>query len=193
MLNMKGIFVMDDINVGEKILEYRKSKKLNIKDLAKLTGVTPSLLSQIERGLANPSLNTLKSLAKALDAPLFSFFTTSVSTKELVVKADKRKKMILPQRENILYELLSPDLSGSIELAIMKITPSSDSSEELLEHDGEEVAFVLEGKVNLFLDNTVVSLDSGDSVRIPRGMKHKWENIYNADVKVIFAITPPSF
>ena len=162
--------------------------------MAKLTGVTSSLLSQIERGLANPSLNTLKALAKALDAPLFSFFTTSVSTKELVVKADKRKKMILPQRENILYELLSPDLSGSIELAIMKITPSSsNSSEELLEHDGEEVAFVLEGKVNLFLNNTVVSLDSGDSVRIPRGMKHKWVNLYNTDVKVIFAITPPSF
>ena len=103
-----------------------------------------------------------------LEVPLFSFFTTSVTTKELVVKADKRKKMILPERENILYELLSPDLSGSIELALMQLTPSSDSSEELLEHDGEEVAFVLEGKVNLLLDNS-------------------------DDVKVIFAITPPSF
>jgi len=50
----------------------------------------------------------------------------------------------------------------------MQLTPSSDSSEELLEHDGEEVAFVLEGKVNLLLDNS-------------------------DDVKVIFAITPPSF
>jgi len=133
-----------------------------------ITGVTSSLLSQIERGLANPSLNTLNTIAKVLEVPLFSFFTTSVTTKELVVKADKRKKMILPERENILYELLSPDLSGSIELALMQLTPSSDSSEELLEHDGEEVAFVLEGKVNLLLDNS-------------------------DDVKVIFAITPPSF
>jgi transcriptional regulator with XRE-family HTH domain len=184
---------MDDINVGEKILEYRKSKKLNIKDLAKLTGVTPSLLSQIERGLANPSLNTINSIAKVLEVPLFSFFTTSVSTKELVVKADKRKKMILPERENILYELLSPDLSGSIELALMKLTPSSDSSIELLEHDGEEIAFILEGKVNLLLDNNIVPLDTGDSVRIPMGMRHKWINDYAEDVKVIFAITPPSF
>jgi transcriptional regulator with XRE-family HTH domain len=184
---------MDDIKVGEKISEYRKSKKLNIKDLAKLTGVTSSLLSQIERGLANPSLNTLNTIAKVLEVPLFSFFTTSVNTKELVVKADKRKKMILPERENILYELLSPDLSGSIELALMLLTPSSDSSEELLEHEGEEVAFVLEGKVNLLLDNSVIPLDTGDSVRIPMGMRHKWINDYNDNVKVIFAITPPSF
>lgn len=184
---------MDDNNMGQKILEYRKSKGLNIKKLANLTGVTSSLLSQIERGLANPSLNTLKTISKALEVPLFCFFTTTVSTKELVVKANKRKKMILPERENILYELLSPDLSGFIELALMKLTPSTNSSEELLEHEGEEVAFVLEGKVKLFLDNSVIVLDNGDSVRIPRGMKHKWENLYDTDARVIFAITPPSF
>ena len=152
---------------------------MNIKDLAKLTGVTSSLLSQIERGLANPSLNTLNAIAKVLEVPLFSFFTTSANTKELVVKADRRKKMILPERENILYELLSPDLSGAIELALMKLTPSSDSSEELLEHQGEEVAFVMEGKVNLVLDNSKIELDTGDSVRIPMGMKHKWINEYS--------------
>jgi transcriptional regulator with XRE-family HTH domain len=184
---------MDDINIGEKISEYRKSKNLNIKDLAKLTGVTSSLLSQIERGLANPSLNTLNAIAKVLEVPLFSFFTTSVNTKELVVKADRRKKMILPERENILYELLSPDLNGAIELALMKLTPSSDSSEELLEHEGEEVAFVMEGKVNLVLENSTIELDTGDSVRIPMGMRHKWINEYSEDVKVIFAVTPPSF
>ena len=191
---MKGRFFMADINIGQRILEYRKSKGLNIRDLAKLTGVTSSLLSQIERGLANPSLNTLTTISKVLEVPLFSFFTTLVSTKELVVKADKRKKMILPERKNILYELLSPDLSGFIELALMKLTPSSsNSSEELLEHQGEEVSFVLEGKVNLFLDNSVIVLDTGDSVRIPGGMKHKWENPYDTDARVIFAITPPSF
>lgn len=184
---------MDDINVGEKISEYRKAKKLNIKDLALLAGVTPSLLSQIERGLANPSLNTINAIAKVLDVPLFSFFTTSTNNRELVVKADKRKKMILPERDNILYELLSPDLNGSIELALMKLTPSSDSSEELLEHEGEEVAFVLEGKINLLLDNSVIPLETGDSVRIPNGMRHKWMNDYSEDAKVIFAITPPSF
>ena len=184
---------MDDINIGEKISEYRKVKNLSIRDLAKMADVTPSLLSQIERGLANPSLNTLKTIGKALDVPLFNFFTTSVGAKELVVRADKRKKMILPERENILYELLSPDLTGSIELALMKLTPNSDSSDELLEHEGEEVAFVLSGKANLYLEDKVITLDSGDSVRIPSGIRHKWDNSYERETTVIFAITPPSF
>jgi len=184
---------MDDINIGEKISEYRKIKNLSIRDLAKLTDVTPSLLSQIERGLANPSLNTLKTIGKALEVPLFTFFTTSANTKELVVKADKRKKMILPGRENILYELLSPDLSGSIEFALMELVPNSDSADELLEHEGEEVAFVQEGKVKLYLDDNSIVLDTGDSVRIPRGVRHKWENPHDTNARVIFAITPPSF
>ncbi|MBI6871953.1 helix-turn-helix domain-containing protein [Clostridium aciditolerans] len=184
---------MDDINVGEKISEYRKAKNLSIRDLAKLTNVTPSLLSQIERGLANPSLNTLKVIAKILEIPLFAFFVTPLNTKELVVRSDKRKKMILPENKNVAYELLSPDLSGAIEFALMKLTPNSNSSEELMEHEGEEVAFVIEGKLNLYIDSNVIVLDTGDSVRIPRGMKHKWENSYKENGAIVFAITPPSF
>lgn len=184
---------MDDINIGEKILQYRKLKSFSIRDLANLTGVTPSLLSQIERGLANPSLNTLKTIAKALDVPIFTFFVTPVDTKELVVRSDKRKKTILPNSENVVYELLSPDLSGSIEFALMKLTPHSHSSEELMEHKGEEVAFILEGKIKLYLNNDDVILSVGDSIRIPGGIKHKWKNPYDTDTSIIFAITPPSF
>lgn len=184
---------MDDINIGEKILEYRKSKNFTIRDLAKLADVTPSLLSQIERGLANPSLNTLKNIGKALGVPLFTFFAAPVNTKELVIRADKRKKMILPDSENVIYELLSPDLNGSIEFALMKLTPNSHSSKELMEHDGEEAVFVLEGKIKLHLDNTTTILSSGDSVRLPRGTKHKWENPYDIDTSIVFAVTPPSF
>jgi len=184
---------MDDINIGQKIVEYRKMKDLSIRDLAKLAEVTPSLLSQIERGLANPSINTLKNIAKVLEVPLFTFFTTPVNTKEVVVRADRRKKMMLPESEDIIYELLSPDLNGAIEFAIMKLTPGSKSSEGLMEHDGEEVAFILEGKVKIYLEDTVIDLNTGDSVRITRGMKHKWENTYDKDSSVVFAITPPTF
>ena len=56
---------MSDINIGEKITQYRKSKGLSIRELAKLADVTPSLLSQIERGLANPSVNSLNFLIVA--------------------------------------------------------------------------------------------------------------------------------
>lgn len=101
--------------------------------------------------------------------------------------------MVLPESENVVYELLSPDLNGSIEFALMKLTPHSHSSKELMEHEGEEASFVLDGKIKLYLNNNVIILSSGDSVRIPGGTKHKWEKPYDTDTSIIFAITPPSF
>ncbi|GAA3332977.1 hypothetical protein GCM10020331_095210 [Ectobacillus funiculus] len=64
------------------------------------------MLSQIERGLANPSIQTLKTLAKSLDVPTFSFFIEETNTMNLVVRSNSRKKMII---ENLSYELVSPD------------------------------------------------------------------------------------
>ena len=184
---------MEEPNVGQKIVEYRKNKNLTIRELGALASVTPSMVSQIERGLANPSINTLKLIAKALEAPLFTFFMDSVSAYDQVVRSDKRKKMIFPESENFAYELLSPDLNGSIELALMTLTPNSRSSEQLMSHKGEEAALVIKGKIKLCLGDDEIILFTGDSVRIQPQNRHKWENIFDNDAEVVFAITPPSF
>lgn len=184
---------MDNINIGKKISEYRKTKNITATQLAKMAGVTPSLLSQIEKGTANPSINTLKVISKSLDIPLFTFFVTHVNTDELIVRSNKRKKMIFPQNNNLSYELLSPNLNGAIELALITLTTNSQSSNETMSHEGEEVAYVLNGKVNIHLNDEVITLNEGDSIKILPHMKHKWENPYDKDTNVIFAITPPTF
>ena len=184
---------MEDINIGKKIMEYRKSKNLNIRELAKLADVTPSLLSQIERGVANPSINTLKIIAKVLETPIFAFFVSTVGVEDLIVKNGERKKIVFSENHNFSYELLSPDLSGAIEMALMTIKQDSWSSEEIMGHEGEEVAYIIEGKIKLYLDNEDVILEKGDSVKIPPHMKHKWENRFKEDAIIVFAITPPTF
>ncbi|WP_099192031.1 helix-turn-helix domain-containing protein [Tepidibacter mesophilus] len=184
---------MNDINVGKKISEYRNLKNMTVTQLAKMAGVTPSLLSQIEKGTANPSINTLKIISKSLDIPMFTFFITRVDTNQLIVRSDKRKKMIFPQNNNLSYELLSPNLNGAIELALITLTTNSQSSNETMAHEGEEVAYVINGKVNIHLNDEIITLNEGDSIKILPHMKHKWENPYDKDANVIFAITPPSF
>ncbi len=182
---------MEDINIGKKIMEYRKSKNLSIRELAGLAKVTPSLLSQIERGLANPSINTLKNISKALDVQLFAFFMTHHESKDLVVRANNRKKVIFPESRGITYELLSPDLKGSIEFALFEL--EKDGESEFMEHKGEEVACVIEGKVKIYLGSEEIILDTGDSIKIPSHIRHKWKNDYDMLCKVIFAINPPTF
>lgn len=179
---------MNDLNIGEKIAQYRKSKDLSIRELAKMAEVTPSLLSQIERGLANPSVNSLKSIANALNAPLFTFFTSEVIKEDLIVRGNNRKKVILPGADNVIYEILSPGISDNLEFAIMNLSPKSSSCTDYIHHNGYEIAYVLDGKVTLYLDDKKFDLEKEDSVKIPVGMKHKWENANELEAKIIFAV-----
>ena len=83
---------MENIDIGKKIEKQRKEKGLTSKELAKMAEITPSMLSQIERGSANPSIQTLKVLAKALDVPTFSFLLEENNTDDLIVRSHKEKK-----------------------------------------------------------------------------------------------------
>lgn len=182
----------DSVELGQKIAAARISKNLSLRQLAERINVTSSLLSQIERGLANPSLNTLRMIAISLDVPLFSLFTESTNIDNLITRANNRKRIIFPH-SNWEYMLLSPDLNGAIEMILMNIPPQSQSSQNPLPHTGEEIAYVLSGTVTLFLGDAVETLEKGDSVKVPPGLHHKWENRSNSDATVIFAITPPTF
>lgn len=179
---------MSELNIGEKIAQYRKSKDLSIRELAKMAQVTPSLLSQIERGLANPSVNSLKSIANALNAPLFTFFTSEVIKEDLIVRGNNRKKVILPGAENVIYEMLAPGINDNLEFAIMDLSPKSSSCTEYIHHNGYEIAYVLQGEVTLHLDDEKFELKKEDSVKIPVGMKHRWENNSDLESKIIFAV-----
>jgi transcriptional regulator with XRE-family HTH domain len=184
---------VENKELGKTIANYRVKHNYNLKQLAEKTKISSSMLSQIERGLTSPSLNTLRMIADALEVPLLSFFTESEKSKDLITRANSRKKIVFPPPQNMEYMLLSPDLSGSIEMVLMKIPPLSNSAEKPVVHIGEEVAYVLEGSIILHLGDDIETLYTGDSVKIPPGVQHKWENTTDQEVTIIFAVTPPTF
>lgn len=179
---------MSDLNIGEKIAQVRKNKNLNVRELSELANITPSLLSQIERGLANPSVNSLKSIANALNTPLFTFFTSEVIKEDLIVRGDKRSKVILPGSDNVIYEMLTPGNNDNLEFAIMNLSPNTSSCNGFIYHNGYEISYVLEGEVNLYFDNEKFTLYKGDSIKIPAGINHRWENNSESNSKLIFAV-----
>ena len=174
----------------KKVEKFRKEKGLSSRELAKLADVTPSMLSQIERGLANPSISTLKILAKCLDVPTFSFLLEDINTSHLVVRSNERKTMKVKE---LTYSLVSPDFTGNLATAIMEVPPMMSSSETPLAHKGEEVAYVLEGKIKVYLDEEVYVLEKEDSVKIPSHLKHKWDNPFDEKAVILFSVTPPLF
>jgi len=184
---------MKDFHLGKKIHYYRKQKGHTLKSLADEAGVTPSLLSQIEKGSANPSINTLKLISSALSVPLFNFFIEDMAIEKLVVRANQRKIITFSDNNDVRYELLSPNLTGDIEFVLMTINPGFSSSEDQIPHRGEEVAYLEAGQAEVFINDKSILLDAGDSIKIPPHTKHRWINIGTESLRVIFALTPPTF
>ena len=178
------------LQIGQKIKYYRTLRNLTIKDLAAQAQITTSMLSQIERGQANPSLNTIRLLAMALEEPIFRFFMDEVNVQDEVVRVNRRKQII---ENGVEYEMLTPDTNGVVEMMQMKLSPGSISYEKAVGHEGEEVALVMSGPIELMLENETCVLNTGDSVRIKSELKHRWHNNGENDSIVVFAISPPSF
>lgn len=183
---------MNDTRLGEKIKAMREEAGLGLRDLAAKANVSPSMLSQIENGSANPSINTLKNIAVVLNLPLYRFFQEDSDPAQLVVRGNARKTIGYPGRE-VQYELLTPDVSGQIEFCLMTIPPNKASAGMPVGHVGEEVAFVVSGAINILLEDTCVLLTAGDSLRIPPMTQHRWINSAAEDAVIVFAVSPPSF
>lgn len=183
---------MEDINVGEKVKEFRLAKGISLRDLSEKAGLSPSMLSQIENNTANPSINALKAIASVLCVPLFKFFQESVDQDNLVVRRGEYK-IIGHAGEEVQYQLLTSDTNGMLECCLMDIPAGASSSDELRGHNGEEVAYVMVGEVDVQVGDKTYHLAEGDAVKIPAQMHHRWMNTSSNEVKVIFAVTPPEF
>lgn len=178
------------LQLGQKIKSCRLARGLTIKELAEASQITSSMLSQIERGQASPSLNTIRLLAIALDEPLYRFFLDTPDIQSDVVRKESRRQLI---DQGIHYEILTPDMNGTIEMMQLTLPPETKNWQEPLSHKGEEVALVQAGTVKLTLNLETAILYAGDSVRIKSETKHNWENIGKDTAVIIFAVSPPSF
>lgn len=182
-----------DLNIGAKILKYRTQNKLSLRELAEKTGVTASMISQIENNAVNPSINTLKLLSDALDFPLYVLFQEENDPeKELIVRKGEYHTLGNGQSE-VSYNLLTANTKGDIEFVMMVIPPGTVTADRERAHQGEETAYVERGSVYVSLNSEEFLLNEGDAVRIPAGTEHRWFNRDTAEARVIFAVTPPTF
>lgn len=184
---------MGEGSLGKKIQSIRSAKGLSVRKAAALAEITPSMLSQIENDQVNPSINTLRTLAGILETPLYALFQEE-ETVSAVVHPETRLTMGSKSEPDIRYELLTPDTKGDIEFCMMIIPAGMHSYRDARSHEGEEAAYVLSGsEAILDLSGTELHLFPGDSVRIPPHVNHVWRNCGSTELRVIFAVTPPSF
>lgn len=180
------------VELGNRIRMVRKSKNMTLADVARQMGVTRSLLSQVERGITNPSVTTLRRVAQVLNIPLFNLLTENDFSTNALVKESERKTIIMP-RTTLVYQLLSPDLNRKIEMVYSRIEVGCSSCEEPVSHPGEECMLMLKGTIRFEVGDEVFIVEEGDSLYFDCGQPHRLTNIGSVTAEMVSAITPPSF
>jgi quercetin dioxygenase-like cupin family protein len=158
-----------------------------------MAGVSRSLISQVEKDIANPSIDTLRRIAYALEIPIASLFEESDVPTGIVIKRHQRKMLKVPE-SNLTYELLTPDLNRQVEFIWIEIEPGQqDVPSPIFAHHGEENAVVLQGQLHIWLNKEQYILEEGDSISFDSSIPHSIANLGKEKVVLISAITPPSF
>ncbi|MGE0723890.1 MAG: helix-turn-helix domain-containing protein [Alphaproteobacteria bacterium] len=180
--------------LGREIRGLRKARGYTLAVLARESGLSVGYLSLLERDLATPSINALYGVSRALGVTVSWFFEAGAAPegeRDFVVRRARRRR--LDYSAGIVDELLSPTLTGALELLASRFPPGASSGEAPYTHAGEEAGVVIRGRLELWVDGKVFSLEAGDSFGFPSTLPHRYRNPGGEEAEVIWAITPPSF
>lgn len=181
--------------IGQRMRELRKAKGLTLKQLAASTDLSIGYLSQLERQDADPSIRALNVIGKALGVGINWFFPDPDAAENpetgYVVRADRRRALRFAS--GLRDELLSPSLAGQLEMVLTTFEPGASSGEELYSHKGEEAGFVVEGQLEVTLDDQVFLLGPGDTIQFPSERPHRYRNPGPGPTRLIWAVTPPHY
>ncbi len=189
------------MSLGSQVKQFRIERNMRGRELAAAAEVSPSLISQIESNATTPSIDVLRRMAAALQVSVGDFFEKNNKSvpnnrvsahRPLLVRAHARKKLLLPESDWV-YELLSPDLQGRLEVLWIEIGPGHSGQEEFSVHEGEELNMVIKGRVHIWVEDKEYVLEEGDAITFESSRPHRTVNFDGETAIVISAITPPSF
>ncbi len=182
------------VDVGKRLTELRKGKNLSMAALAKIVGVSRSLISQVEKNDAYPSLQTLSKIVEALGTSMSEFFRVEPNAKNenaLIVRSDARD-VIYMQDSEMKYYILSPSAYRDMEFLISEFPPYREGAAiDYFRHEGHEYFYVLKGQLQLTLGDETYLLNEGDSGGFDAGQTHYFVNKTNEIARLIVAATEP--
>lgn len=179
-----------NVEIGQKLRKLRKIRALKLRDLAEATGLSASFISMVETGKSDISLAKLQRIVQFYGITIGSLLDGAHADR-VVTRANDRVLLDSPA-EGVTTRLMVPDLNRRIEALLMIFEPGADY-EGSLRHDGEEVIFIVEGSLELTLDEDERHvLNEGDTASYSSTRRHKFRNVHPERSVLYGVVTPPT-
>ena len=183
-----------DADIGAQIRELRKARGLTLQKVADAAGISVGYLSQIERNQSKLPIGVLQKVSSALGIQMGWFFQAPsdapAAERDVVVRLENRRRFVFTGL-GIVEELLTPSLSGPLEMLMSTIEPGADSGD--YSHDGVEAGVVVSGQLDLWVSDRFFQLREGDSFSFKSTEIHRCANPGETTTRVVWVITPPHY
>lgn len=180
-------------SLGADLRSVRKARGWTLETLAAELNKSVGWLSQVERDISQPSMRDVQAIAKLFGVPASLFFGSAeapVAERGRIVRADARR-VVGEDAEGLSEALLSPDLTDSFEVIHSTFAPGASRMEPMA-RETQEVAYLISGRLDIWLDDDTFTVESGDSFRI-RGQSYRWSNPYDVPAVAVWVISPPVY
>jgi transcriptional regulator with XRE-family HTH domain len=165
--------------LGARVRELRRVRGLTLKALGREAGLSHPFLSQLERGLARPSVGSVERIAQALEVPVSSLWTRP-----------PLEKAILVRRPEGAADGVREILAGRTALRVHEWSSSAKAwSEEAETATGEVCVYVVRGVLEVDLDGTVHALHEGDAVLFDGSVPHRLRRRGGPSTRALYVAT----
>ncbi len=182
--------------LGRRLRTIRRARKLRLKDLAAEAGCSESLLSRIENGIVMPSLTTLHRLSRALSTNVSALLAPPEADACVVYGPGERPRY--HRRESAegdgsMADSLVPFAESRLIEALLIRLPAGGPACGPFRHEGEEVGYVLEGRMELVVRGETHQVATGHSFFFSSEHEHSYRAAGEGDCLVLWVNTPPTF
>ena len=184
------------VAIGARLRHARRVKGLLIKDLAQQVGVSISLISKYENDKLLPPLTVLHALVTALETNIGALFEPNWTGADYVSRAGSRPRIAAGgdgESAGVTLERLVAHAPGHLLQGNIHIVAPGGGSMGPMQHEGDEVGYVLEGRLVLGIAGVEHELGPGDSFSFPSQLAHTYRNPGQEVTRVLWINTPPTF
>lgn len=180
--------------IGAKIRSLRQGKKLGLVQLGEHTGLSPAMLSKIERGQLIPTLPTLLRIALVFGVGLDHFFVEPPERPKIAV-VRKSERLRLPDRPregvpSYFFESLDFPVTDRKLQAFYAEFPASSNESKPHQHSGAELVYVLKGRLALSIAGSGFVLEEGDAIYFDSAAPHSYRCEEPAPCSAIVVTAP---
>ncbi|MBN2035841.1 MAG: cupin domain-containing protein [Chitinispirillaceae bacterium] len=177
--------------LGRILRLLRENSSRTLDTVATTAGISISMLSQIERGVVSPSIDTLCMVCRALDGDIAGLFSRLAPASP--VRIHKAHERLTMKQEGVCYEQLMTSTRPAVpfEMFLLRVEQGRSTMMSGSGHEGTEMGYVMKGRARLIVGNEEYTVSEGDSICFDAHLPHRLYNTGKREFLAIWSISPP--